>query len=1044
MKREETIPVGRDISNVRRDILILVAVATVVAFVVLMIANPIVSNLSPQMARAGRLNYVLFSPVILVCLLVGMYWYLRPIAQLASVQGAGEPLPPEVAQRARSLAFAVPIRLLYVPILVTFVVAVASDVFGVLFFQDYSFTAHFPGTILTTIAAACLSVIVSVVSRRILAPVLLITSELAADIGPRFDIRTRQFVTTLLLAFIAVAFLGLLGYNQIVQCGREGLRDKYRLLGESIADDLSVHLRNNALLVYVQALSAGDEGYAFIADERGDLVTEIPPQYEDWPVEAELSAHRNETLIEIPNGEVVLISLNRPNVTWRLGFAYRVDPLALPLVRRTLLILALFVVGMFTFVFITSRYVADDLTRDIQYVTGRLRELAREEQVDFSHVSVLSLDEVGDLILAFNELQAKVQAQTLELASLADNLAAEKSRLDAMLQNIADGLVVTDQEGTVLLVNPAFEHLFGRPAERLVGYPLAQVVTERELQTLIVNALQDVDATFMAEIPLPDGRTLKASSAAIQEGERVIGAVTVLRDISHEKEVDRIKTDFISTVSHELRTPLTSVLGFAKLINKTFAKDVAPKLDVDDRRGQQAAQRISQNLDIIVSEGERLTRLINDVLDIAKMEAGKFEWHDQSLDLCALMGETLDGMRALAEQKGLALEIDLPPEGSLPALMADPDRIRQVIVNLLSNAIKFTPEGWIEVSVSSLAPGEGLRDWRVPPDGFGGVLVSVTDTGVGIPEEEMPRLFQRFQQVGDTLRNKPKGTGLGLAICREIVTHYGGTIWAESSLGVGSTFYFALPLMLSEPDLVVPVVSEIQRRIKGVLPASSERPELLLIVDDEPSIRSLLTQELGQAGYRTLEAANGAEALSLARRYRPDLILLDVMMPDISGFDVTRVLKTDPATASIPILILSIIEDRQRGLTLGADAYLTKPVESDRLLDTIASLLTQEGERPKAIVAGQDRSALEAITAVLRQQGFEVVEAYDPRGAIATVQEVQPDLVVLDEMISRLNDSEILKALRFQDLSRAYTIVVLSGTRPAPEETDLLASPDES
>jgi DNA-binding response OmpR family regulator len=308
----------------------------------------------------------------------------------------------------------------------------------------------------------------------------------------------------------------------------------------------------------------------------------------------------------------------------------------------------------------------------------------------------------------------------------------------------------------------------------------------------------------------------------------------------------------------------------------------------------------------------------------------------------------------------------------------------------------------------------------------------------------MPRLFQRFQQVGDTLRNKPKGTGLGLAICREIVTHYGGTIWAESKLGVGSTFYFALPLVLSAPDLVVPVVSEIRRRIKGVLPASSERPELLLIVDDEPSIRSLLTQELGQAGYRTLEAANGAEALALARRYKPALILLDVMMPDISGFDVTRVLKADPATASIPILILSIIEDRQRGLTLGADAYLTKPVESDRLLNTIASLLTQEGERPKAMVAGQDRSALETITVVLREQGFEVVEAYDPRGAIATVQEIQPDLVVLDEMISRLNDSEILKALRFQDMSRAYTIVVLSGTRPASEEIDPLAYPDES
>jgi DNA-binding response OmpR family regulator len=313
-------------------------------------------------------------------------------------------------------------------------------------------------------------------------------------------------------------------------------------------------------------------------------------------------------------------------------------------------------------------------------------------------------------------------------------------------------------------------------------------------------------------------------------------------------------------------------------------------------------------------------------------------------------------------------------------------------------------------------------------------VVSVADTGVGIPVEEMSRLFERFQQVGDTLRDKPKGTGLGLAICREIVTHYGGVIWAESSPGVGSTFYFTMPSpsegegrVEAAPVYVPAVISEIRRRVNGALPASEEESPLVLIVDDEVHIRSLLVQELGEAGYRTLEAANGTEALVLTRRHRPSIVLLDVMMPDISGFDVTRVLKSDPATASIPILILSIIEDREHGLALGADAYLTKPVESGRLLGTISSLLAQEPERRTAMVAGQDRSVIEAITVVLREEGFEVVEAYDPRGAITTAQEVQPDLVILDEMLSRLNDAEILKALRFQDPSRACTIIVLSG-----------------
>jgi hypothetical protein len=233
----------------------------------------------------------------------------------------------------------------------------------------------------------------------------------------------------------------------------------------------------------------------------------------------------------------------------------------------------------------------------------------------------------------------------------------------------------------------------------------------------------------------------------------------------------------------------------------------------------------------------------------------------------------------------------------------------------------------------------------------------------------------------------------------------------------------------ASPGHVPAVISEIRRRVSGALPLSGEQPPLVLIVDDELHIRSLLVQELGEAGYRTLEAANGTEALALTRRHQPAIVLLDVMMPDLSGFDVTRVLKSDPVTASIPILILSIIEDREHGLALGADAYLTKPVDSGRLLDTISSLLAQEPERRMAMVAGEDRSVIEAVTVVLREQGFEVVEAYDPRGAITKAQEVQPDLVILDEMLSRLNDAEILRALRFQDPSRACTIIIVSGEK---------------
>ncbi len=532
------------------------------------------------------------------------------------------------------------------------------------------------------------------------------------------------------------------------------------------------------------------------------------------------------------------------------------------------------------------------------------------------------------------------RTQALELARMAGNLADEKSKLDAILRNIADGLIVTDPQGYVLLVNPAFEQLFGLAAHKVVGGKLTQVVTERQLQRLITGVLtEEVRGGATMEIYLAGGRTLKASALAIQE-ERPLGVVTVLRDVTHEKEVDRMKTEFISTVSHELRTPLTSVLGFAKLISKTFEREIVSAVPADQRRAQQAVRRVRENLDIIVIEGERLTRLINDVLDISRMEAGKVEWHDESLDLRDLIGRVVDTMQPGVLEKRLELYVEAP--GPFPTLTADPLRVQQVLVNLLSNAVKFTEQGMIQLTAQALEPGTMVHDWMTPA--VGGVRFSIQDSGMGIAAESLPKLFQRFQQIGDTLRDKPKGTGLGLAICREIITHYGGVIWAESELGVGSTFHFTLPLVRTpleqQPMPVNPVAAG-----SGGLPALPMMigAQRLLVVDDEDHIRSLLAQELAQAGYQILEARNGAEALALARREHPALVVLDVMMPDISGFDVTRILKADPATAEIPILILSIIEDRQRGLSLGANAYLTKPVETEQLLETIAGLL-KDGE----------------------------------------------------------------------------------------------------
>jgi hypothetical protein len=564
------------------------------------------------------------------------------------------------------------------------------------------------------------------------------------------------------------------------------------------------------------------------------------------------------------------------------------------------------------------------------------------------------------------DLESLVMARTHELQSANQDLGRERDRLTLILQQMADGLLVTDPEGTILMSNTVFQTMVQRSAETLSGEAIDDVPACGCLASLITRVKTEVASGEPRSADCEVyGRILRASSAALSNGG---GVVTVLRDITRERRIDQMKTEFISAVSHELRTPLTSVLGFARLISKAFDKDIVPLLPQGEAnrdegaRGQRAAKRIHKNLDIIIVEAERLTRLINDVLDIAKLEAGDLEWHTRVFALLPLIEETLMHARAAAEEKGLTLEAHLPP--TLPSIEADPARIAQVLDNLLSNAIKFTDTGTITVTAeifshpldaSDVEPGHPLHHlltqttWTPPDDMSGGVMISITDTGIGVTEVELPYLFQRFYQVrGDTLIDKPKGTGLGLAICKSILMHYGGSIWANSTPGVGSTFSFILPLRELPPEheemeyeaTYKPTLAMGDVSAMDIIePTVQGQGDLVLVVDDEAAIRTLLAQTLGDHGYRTLEVANGVAGLRVARRQRPAAIVLDLMLPDISGFDVAHLLKADPSTASIPIVILSILENRERAAELGIEAYLTKPVQSAVLLQTLTDVL---------------------------------------------------------------------------------------------------------
>jgi signal transduction histidine kinase/DNA-binding response OmpR family regulator/ligand-binding sensor domain-containing protein len=465
------------------------------------------------------------------------------------------------------------------------------------------------------------------------------------------------------------------------------------------------------------------------------------------------------------------------------------------------------------------------------------------------------------------------------------------------------------------------------------------------------------------------------------------------------EEANAAKSAFLSTVSHELRTPLTSVLGFAKITKKRLEEKIFPITDKSDPKTIKTIEQISNNLGVVISEGERLTNLINDVLDLAKIEAGKMEWNLEPVRVPDVVERAIAATSSLFDQKNLKL--DRKMEDNLPEISGDRDKLIQVVVNLLSNAVKFTNTGAVTCSVFQ-------KD--------GGIVVGITDTGIGIAPEDHGKVFEQFKQVGDTLTDKPKGTGLGLPICKEIVEHHHGKIWLESDLGKGSTFYFMLPIIPTDEKAVRHIhlndlVRQLKKRMQHSHPAKDISHATILVVDDDDGIRSLLKQELGEAGYNIEEASNGKEAISKIRQVRPDLIILDVMMPEMNGFDAAAILKNDPQTMEIPIIILSVVQDKSRGFRIGVDRYLTKPIDTALLFSEIGDLLEQGKSRKKVMVVDEDNVTVRTLTDVLEAKGYQVVES-DGSELVEKAIATQPDIIILNSLIS--DKHEIVRTLRFE------------------------------
>ena len=395
------------------------------------------------------------------------------------------------------------------------------------------------------------------------------------------------------------------------------------------------------------------------------------------------------------------------------------------------------------------------------------------------------------------------------------------------------------------------------------------------------------------------------------------------------QKLDQLKSDFLSSVSHELRTPLTSIRGFAQLVDREFSRSFA-SLAGEDTGLNKKSGRIRENLEIILKESDRLTRLINDVLDLAKIEAGRIEWNDAPVQPGAMVRDAVNAAQGMFDQKpGVELKVDI--QDGLPQFVCDADRMQQVLVNLLNNAAKFTEQGSVTVKVF------------FNPEDL--IQIEIIDSGIGFPPEEAEAIFDKFQQAkhGDTLVDRPRGTGLGLAISREIVERHGGHIRAQSQPGKGSVFTVLLPPAVESLAKTTEITSRIatfaagERRAAnaGLPPGLGERPRVL-VVDDDEGVRDYLTQLLQEQDYDVVTAADGQAAVAAAREFHPDLITMDLAMPVMDGRTAIVKLRADPELQHIPIMVVSAIPGWE---TAGGDLAMPKPLDEPRFLKNIHLLL---------------------------------------------------------------------------------------------------------
>ena len=473
-----------------------------------------------------------------------------------------------------------------------------------------------------------------------------------------------------------------------------------------------------------------------------------------------------------------------------------------------------------------------------------------------------------------------------------------------------------------------------------------------------------------------------------------------IEDKSRQLEAaDRHKSEFLANMSHELRTPLNAIIGYSEMLQEDAA--------------DLGAEQFTDDLKKINAAGKHLLELINAVLDLSKIEAGKMELYLETFDVGTLVQDIAAVIQPLAARNANRLQVNCPDTAG--SMRADLTKVRQALFNLLSNACKFTDHGDVSLAVT--------RDAR---DGHDWVVFRVTDTGIGMSPEQLARLFEAFTQADAATTRKYGGTGLGLALSRRLCRMMGGDVTAESEAGRGSAFTIRLPARVAEPERDGEATTEPPGAAPGI--------GTVLVVDDEPAVRDLMQRFLVKEGFRVVVAAGGEEGLRLAREVKPDAITLDVMMPGLDGWAVLSALKADAELGDIPVVMLTIVDDKNLGYALGASDYLTKPIDRERLVSVLAKY---RRERP-VLVVDDDAGVRQLLRRMLEAEGYTVVEAENGRAALDRVREVSPGVVLLDLMMPEMDGFEFVAEFRGDEQWRAIPIVVVTAKDLSRDDRDRL------